>query len=232
MLVIFDCDGVLVDSENLSAEVLARCFAAEGLARTAQQVVETYRGKSVPDCVELATCELAQLPVWAQLSPAEQQARGAEFWRHMQLETLAACERELEPIAGVEAVLQLLQARVIPFCVASNGKHEKMAVTLVKTGLMPYFKGRIFSFEDVARGKPAPDLFLHAARTLGVEPAQTLVVEDSMTGIQAALAAGMRPLAFCPPAADGSANPLLPQMRALGVPHFQAMADLPSLIVN
>lgn len=232
MLVIFDCDGVLVDSETLSAEVLSRCFMAEGLARTAQDVIETYRGKSVPDCVAIATRELAQLPAWQNMSEAEQQTRGAEFWRHMQLETLEACKRELEPIEGVEAVLKKLQSRAIPFCVASNGKHEKMAVTLVKTGLMPYVAGNIFSFEDVARGKPAPDLFLHAAKTLGVAPAQTLVVEDSLTGIQAALAAGMRPLAFCPPEADSRANILLPQVQALGVEHFESMAQLPALLFD
>ncbi len=232
MLVIFDCDGVLVDSETLSAEVLSRCFIAEGLPRTAHQVIETYRGKSVPDCVAIATAELAPLEAWQGLSQVQQQARGAAFWRHMQLETLEACKRELEPIPGVETVLNILQDKQIPFCVASNGKHEKMAVTLVKTGLMPYFTGKIFSFEDVARGKPAPDLFLFAAKTLGQDPAAAVVVEDSLTGIHAALAAGMRPLAFCPQEADGGDNVLLPQVRALGVEHFDAMTQLPGLIFN
>ncbi len=232
MLVIFDCDGVLVDSETLSAEVLSRCFIAEGLPRSAQAVIETYRGKSVPDCVVIATEELSQLPSWQALSEGERQTRGAEFWRHMQLETLEACKRELEPIPHVEPVLQALQNKQVPFCVASNGKHEKMAVTLVKTGLMDYFVGNIFSFEDVVRGKPAPDLFLHAAKTMGVAASSAIVVEDSLTGIQAALAAGMRPLAYCPPEADGHDNVLLPQVRALGVEHFTSMTQLSGLIFN
>jgi beta-phosphoglucomutase-like phosphatase (HAD superfamily) len=114
--------------------------------------------------------------------------------------------------------------------VASNGKHEKMAMTLVKTDLLKFVEGRVFSFEDVTRGKPAPDLFLHAAKTLGVAAEQAVVVEDSLTGIQAALAAGMRPLAYCPPEADGSDNFLLAQMRTLGAECFFAMDELLPLL--
>jgi HAD superfamily hydrolase (TIGR01509 family) len=230
MLVIFDCDGVLVDSEVLSAQVLSECFQDEGLAVTAHDVVETYRGKSVPDCVAIATRELATLPSWQGLSLDELTSRTAVFWSNMQSKTLEACRERLQPIPGVEAVLQSLQKRGVPFAVGSNGKHEKMAITLDITGLLPYVKGRIFSYEDVARGKPAPDLFLYAAKTLGVDPSETLVVEDSLTGIQAALAAGMRPLAFCPPEIDGSDNVLLPQIRSLGVEYFTRMDQLLGLI--
>ena len=199
MLVIFDCDGVLVDSEVLAAEVLSECFQEEGLELTAEDVIEAYRGKSVPDCVVVAAVALAQLPHWQGLVENELSVRAGAFWRNMQLRTLEACRGRLKPIPGVEDVLKALQAHSIPFAVASNGKHEKMAITLDITGLLAYVKGRIFSFEDVARGKPAPDLFLFAAKTLGVDPENAIVVEDSLTGIQAALAAGMRPLAFCPP---------------------------------
>lgn len=230
MLVIFDCDGVLVDSETLSARVLSDCLRAEGFDASAHQVIETYRGKSVPDCVVIVTRELSTLAHWQGLSPEQQNQKGAAFWRDMQLKTLEACKRELTAIEGVEAVLSGLQARGINFCVASNGKHEKMAVTLVKTGLMSYFAGHIFSFEDVVRGKPAPDLFLYAAKTMGAAPAQTLVIEDSLTGLEAALAAGMKPFAYCPPEADGSENLLLPQVRAMGVTHFETMAELLALV--
>jgi beta-phosphoglucomutase-like phosphatase (HAD superfamily) len=95
---------------------------------------------------------------------------------------------------------------------------------------MPYVQGRIFSFEDVTRGKPAPDLFLHAASTLNIPAAQAIVVEDSLTGIQAAVAAGMRPLGYCPPNHDGSENCLLPGMRKLGAEVFFAMDELLPLI--
>jgi HAD superfamily hydrolase (TIGR01509 family) len=232
MLVIFDCDGVLVDSEVLAAQVLSECFQEAGLDVTAEDVIEAYRGKSVPDCVAIAARALAQLPEWLGLSEADIQERAAAFWRNMQLRTLEACRERLQPIPGVENVLKGLQQRGIPFAVGSNGKHEKMAITLDITGLLPYVKGRVFSYEDVARGKPAPDLFLFAAKTLGVDPSKTLVVEDSLTGIQAALAAGMRPLAFCPLEANGHENTLLPQVRALGVDYFTDMDQLLDLILR
>lgn len=232
MLVIFDCDGVLVDSEVLAAQVLSECFQDVGLDVTADDVIEAYRGKSVPDCIAIAARELAQLPEWQALTKDDVQQRAAVFWRNMQLRTLDACRERLQPIPGVENVLQGLQLHGIPFAVGSNGKHEKMAITLDITGLLPYVKGRVFSYEDVARGKPAPDLFLFAAKTLNADPAETIVIEDSLTGIQAALAAGMRPLAFCPPEIDGHANILLPHVRALGVDYFTDMAQLLDLILQ
>lgn len=232
MLVIFDCDGVLVDSEILSAEVLAESFRDAGREVSREHLLATYRGKSVPDCVAIATRELAQLPQNQHLSSEEKNALGAAFWRAMQLQTLEACKTRLRAIPGVQQVLQGLQAAAIPFCVASNGKHEKMAVTLAVTGLLPFVEERVFSFEEVARGKPAPDLFLHAAHTLGAAPAATFVVEDSITGVQAALAAGMTPLAYCPAEHDGSANHLLPQAEALGVTHFSHMEQLLPLLLG
>lgn len=232
MLVIFDCDGVLVDSEIISAQVSSDCLKEIGVNLSAEYILETYRGKSVADCIRMITEELSQLDDWQSLTDTEQAERGAQFWRHVQLQTLVVCEQQLEPVEGVMAVLDSLRAQQIPFCVASNGKHEKMRMTLAKTGIMPYVQGRVFSFEDVTRGKPAPDLFLHAAKTLNVEPAQAIVVEDSLTGIQAALAAGMRPLGYCPPNADGSDNCLLADMRTLGAEVFFAMDELMPLILK
>ena len=230
MLVIFDCDGVLVDSEIISAQVSSDCLKEIGVELSAETILETYRGKSVADCIRMITEELSQLDDWKSLTDAEKSERGAQFWRHVQLQTLVVCEQELEPVAGVMAVLDALKEKQIPFCVASNGKHEKMRMTLAKTGIMPYVQGRVFSFEDVTRGKPAPDLFLHAAKTLNVEPTQAIVVEDSLTGIQAAVAAGMRPLGYCPPNADGSDNCLLGEMRALGAEVFFSMDELMPLV--
>lgn len=232
MLVIFDCDGVLVDSEIISAQVSSDCLKEMGIDLSVETILETYRGKSVADCIRMITEELSQLDEWKLLADADKAERGAQFWRHVQLQTLVVCEQELEPVIGVMAVLDALQEKQIPFCVASNGKHEKMRMTLAKTGIMPYVQGRVFSFEDVTRGKPAPDLFLHAAKTLNVEPAKAIVVEDSLTGIQAAVAAGMRPLGYCPPNADGSDNCLLADMRALGAEVFFSMDELMPLILK
>ncbi len=232
MLVIFDCDGVLVDSEIISAQVSSDCLKEIGVELSAETILETYRGKSVADCIRMITEELSQLDDWKSLTDAEKSERGTQFWRHVQLQTLVVCEQELEPVAGVMAVLDALKEKQIPFCVASNGKHEKMRMTLAKTGIMPYVQGRVFSFEDVTRGKPAPDLFLHAAKTLNIEPTQAIVVEDSLTGIQAAVAAGMRPLGYCPPNADGSDNCLLGEMRALGAEVFFSMDELMPLILK
>lgn len=232
MLVIFDCDGVLVDSEIISAQVTSDCLKEIGIEISADYFLETYRGKSVADCILMITEELSIQDSWKSLNDAERAERGAQFWRHVQLQTLVVCEQQLEPITGIMPVLDYLRDHDIPFCVASNGKHEKMRMTLAKTNIMPYVQGRVFSFEDVTRGKPAPDLFLHAAKTLNVEPATAIVVEDSLTGIQAALAAGMRPLGYCPPNTNGSDNILLPEMRALGAEVFFAMDELIPLILK
>ena len=232
MLVIFDCDGVLVDSEIISAQVTSDCLKEIGVDLSAGYFLETYRGKSVADCIRMITAELSGQDSWKNLSEPERQERGATFWRYVQLQTLVACETQLEPVHGIMPVLDYLRDHQIPFCVASNGKHEKMRMTLAKTEIMPYVQGRVFSFEDVTRGKPAPDLFLHAAKTLNIEPAKAIVVEDSLTGIQAALAAGMRPLGYCPPNADGSDNCLLGEMKKLGAEVFFSMDELIPLILK
>lgn len=232
MLVIFDCDGVLVDSEIISAQVSSDCLKEIGITLDADYILETYRGKSVADCIRMITEELSQLESWKNYSDAEKSEQGAQFWRHVQLQTLVVCEQQLEPVKGVMPVLDYLRDNQIPFCVASNGKHEKMRMTLAKTGIISYVQGRVFSFEDVTRGKPAPDLFLHAAKTLNVPAEQAIVVEDSLTGIQAAVAAGMRPLGYCPPNHDGSDNTLLPAMRELGAEVFFSMDELIPLILK
>lgn len=231
MLVIFDCDGVLVDSEILSAQVFSESLAERyGIHVSPYYSLESYRGKSVPDCISMITAELTEKLNWHDVPQAERDERGRAFWRHVQLQTLAACDDRLFAVEGVEAVLKQLQSKHIPFCVASNGKHEKMAVTLVKTNLMSYVDGNIFSFEDVVRGKPAPDLFLYAAKTMNVPAADTIVVEDSLTGVIAAKAAGMRALAYCPPDEEGKPNSLIGQMTDLGAECFFHMDELIELI--
>jgi HAD superfamily hydrolase (TIGR01509 family) len=207
--VIFDCDGVLVDTEAISARVLAGLLTEVGLATTPQQCDELYRGRSMPSVLKLAT-ERFGAPLPDDLSERYYGAVKEAF------------ARELEPVPGVVAALERI---ALPACVASSGPHHKMAVTLRRTGLWERFEGRIFSATDVEHGKPAPDLFLHAARAMGFEPAATAVVEDSVPGIEAARAAGMRALAFAR-GSDADAEALA----AAGGEPFHDMAELPGLL--
>lgn len=179
-LVIFDCDGVLVDSERLSHRVLHAMLIEMGVSISLQQTVERFIGSSMPTCVARVGLLLGAPP------PADFLA---EFARRTR--TVFAAELGLVP--GVE---QVLAALAVPCCVASNGNRAKVDFTLGHTGLLARFAGRIFTADDVMHPKPAPDLFLHAARQLGAEPGRTTVVEDTATGITAAKAAGMRAIGF------------------------------------
>ncbi|MEE1782574.1 HAD family hydrolase [Streptomyces sp. SP17BM10] len=207
-LVIFDCDGVLVDSEVIAARVQMRLGAELGWPLTLPDVVEHFIGRS----------EAANHAVVAErLGGAT-----ADRWRERFVELHAeAVDAELEPVPGIR---EALAAIALPTCVASSGSHDKMRHTLGRTGLYDHFAGRIFSATEVGRGKPAPDLFLHAARTMGVDPAACVVVEDSLPGVQAARAAGMRAL--------GYAGGLTPAERLAGPDTvvFDDMRKLPELI--
>jgi HAD superfamily hydrolase (TIGR01509 family) len=179
-LVIFDCDGVLVDSERLSHEVLVQMLAEFGVHLGFDEAVRQFMGRSTAG----AMARVGEL-----LGPAMPQ----DFLARFSQRSRQAFEAGLTAVPGIEALLDALRC---PFCVASNGNPAKVAFTLGHTGLLPRFAGRIFTAEDVAHPKPAPDLFLHAARTLGARPAQTTVVEDTATGIRAAKAAGMRAIGY------------------------------------
>jgi len=205
--VIFDCDGVLVDTELISNTVLAGLLTDAGCETTLELCLRDYRGRSLASVMELAAARHgAALP--GDVPERYYDAVEARF------------ARELEPIAGIAAALDEID---LPICVASSGPHRKMAVTLRATGLWERFEGRIFSACEVAHGKPAPDLFLYAARQMGFDPASTAVVEDSLPGVQAARAAGMRALAF---AADTDPAALA----AAGGEVFDDMAQLPALL--
>lgn len=181
-LVIFDCDGVLVDSERLCVEVEARLLTDLGWPLSPPEVVERFVGRS--DAYLLGEIEAAL-------------GRPVPEWTARYQDALhAAFRADLRPVAGIEAALDAIAALGLPTCVASSGTHEKMALTLGLTGLHDRFAGRIFSATEVANGKPAPDLFLHAAEQMGVDPARCVVVEDSPSGVQAARAAGMRCVAY------------------------------------
>jgi HAD superfamily hydrolase (TIGR01509 family) len=174
-LVIFDCDGVLVDSESLAAAALATELARAGIATTAQDCLDHYTGLSLDSVIERIEEQ------WERKLPED-------FRERLRERDYDAFRRYLRPIAGVE---RLLSSLTTAKCVASSGSLEKLGVTLTATGLMPYFAPNVFSAEQVARGKPAPDLFLYAARRMGVPPDACIVVEDSVAGVTAARDAGM-----------------------------------------
>ncbi len=205
--VIFDCDGVLVDTEPIANRVLSGLLTEAGLPTTFEDCMRDYRGRAMVSVLAMATERLGRE------LPFDVAARYYE-----EVEEIFA--RELEPVPGVVDALDRIE---LPACVASSGPHHKMAVTLRSTGLWDRFEGRIFSASEVEHGKPAPDLFLHAAREMGFDPAATAVVEDSVPGIEAARAAGMRALAF-------ARHTDRADLEAAGGEPFDDMAELPALL--
>ncbi|MFI6565505.1 HAD family hydrolase [Streptomyces sp. NPDC050534] len=178
-LVIFDNDGVLVDSEPISNRLLAAYLTELGHPTSYEESLRDYMGAAmhrVHDVVKERTG----------------QALPADFDDVFHARVFAAFERDLEPVAGAVGLLEKLAADGVPYCVASSGSHERIRVGHRKTGLDRWFDdGRVFSSQDVGRGKPAPDLFLYAAERMGVAPERCVVVEDSPLGVRAANAAGM-----------------------------------------
>lgn len=202
-LVIFDCDGVLVDSELIVSRVLADRMRQLGIQITDQECTRAFAGLDQAAAAQLITDRLggAVPPGW---------------FDALTVAVDAALRAQVTPVSGIVPVLQQLR---VPACVASNGRPEKVALTLGSCGLAAYFEGRVFTAAEVARGKPAPDLFLLAASRMGVPPARCVVVEDSESGVAAARNAGMRVLRYAP---DGCAPE---PVRA-----FRSMAELPSLL--
>ncbi|MFI0895278.1 HAD family hydrolase [Streptomyces sp. NPDC020983] len=209
-LVIFDCDGVLVDSERIAVRVQVGLGAELGWALDEAEVVERFIGRSHAAIREQVAERLGE----------DVAGRWAELFeeRHR-----VAVDAELVPVDGLP---EALAAIGLPTCVASSGSHDKMRHTLGRTGLYDHFAGRIFSASEVARGKPEPDLFLHAARRMGADPAACVVVEDSRPGVTAARAAGMR--------AFGYAGGLTPAERLAGpgTTVFHDMRELPALLAG
>ncbi|MFC5721989.1 HAD family hydrolase [Streptomyces gamaensis] len=178
-LVIFDNDGVLVDSEPISNAILAGYLTELGHPTTFEDSLRDYMGAAVHRVHDLVRERTGQ-----ELPP--------DFDEAFHARVFAAFARDLQPIKGAVEVLEALVAEGVPYCVASSGTHERIRIGHRKTGLDSWFEEEwIFSAEDVGRGKPAPDLFLHAARSMGADPARCAVVEDSPLGVQAAVAAGM-----------------------------------------
>jgi HAD superfamily hydrolase (TIGR01509 family) len=207
-LVIFDCDGVLVDSEPIANRVFAHMLAGQGLVLDDAQMDELFLGRTMAHCLALAAGRLGRpLP--------------EDFEAEHDRRLFAALADELAPVPGV---LRVLDGLASPFCVATNGSADKLRLSLAKVGLLPRFEGRMFSADEVAQGKPAPDLFLHAAQRMGVPPSACVVVEDSPAGVAAGVAAGMRVLGFaaCTPAA---------RLHGAGARQvFASMDELPALL--
>ena len=180
-LVIFDLDGTLVDSEPLANRVLWEHLCRIGLPWTLAQAEARFTGRALADCFAIVRDELG-LDVPATFADA------------MQVETLERLERELRPMPGAAAMLAALD---LPRCIASGSEPRKIDLELRVTGLRGHFADdALFSVWQVARGKPAPDLFLHAAAAMGVAPHRCVVVEDSGPGVAAGQAAGMRVLGY------------------------------------
>jgi HAD superfamily hydrolase (TIGR01509 family) len=174
---------VLVDSERITSRVWAGLLTETGLPTTTEQSLATYLGNSMARCIEIVTERLGHAPPDTLLP---------RFFEEVKV----ALQNEVVPVDGIVDVLDALDAAGIPYGVASNGEHEKMRTTLGATGLLTRFEGRRFSAVDVARPKPAPDLFLHAAAILGFDPSRTIVVEDSPLGVQGAHTAGMTVIGY------------------------------------
>ncbi|MEU1123934.1 HAD family hydrolase [Streptomyces sp. NPDC005899] len=209
-LVIFDNDGVLVDSEPLSNTVLAGYLTELGHLTSYEESIRDYMGAAVHRIHDLVEERTGQ-----KLPPS--------FDEELHRRTVAAFQDELVVVEGVEELLGTLVADGVAYCVASSGSHQKIAAGHRRTGLDQWFEDEwIFSSEDVGRGKPAPDLFLHAAARMGVAPERCVVIEDSPLGVEAARSAGMDVYGF---------TSMMPADRLVGVTgHFSDMSQLPKLL--
>lgn len=204
-LVIFDCDGVLVDSEELANQVLCQALNELGVDISEPRSIELFRGRSLVSCGKIIEQEFNVLVA-------------ESFWDQLQQLTFARFTEELLPVEGVEKLLAELE---YPACVASSGDFIKLAFSLTTTGLERFFSQRIYSAQQVRRGKPAPDLFLYAAGRCGVAAANACVIEDSRAGVEAALAAKMPVLWYRGP-----------KQVPKGCIAFESMAQLPGLLAE
>ncbi len=207
--VLFDCDGVIVDSEGPTFLMLQADFAAHGLPLTLHELETDWIGATAEDLHLRARSEGATLPDdWV-----------ADFYVRLNIRLADG----IPLIPGIVPVLDALDLAGIPYAVCSNGTLPKMQITLGQHGLIPRLNGHSYSGQALGRPKPAPDVYLHAARALNVAPETAVVVEDSPTGARAARAAGIRCLGYAPFGAH-------PGLTAEGAALFQSMSDLPALL--
>jgi len=208
-LVIFDCDGVLVETEARMNDGLAAYFTERGLAMSGRECRERFQGHSLRDLCRHHP-DIAPLGL------------DHEVLRDQMYQNLAT---GIEAVEGVESLVETLNDQHVPVCVASSGALRKMHMTLGQTRLLPRLKDVLFSADTVARSKPHPDIFEHAARQMGQNIKQSVVIEDSVTGVKAGIAAGARVLGYCgDPFTDADA------MRVVGAETFTHMDDVLGLL--
>jgi HAD superfamily hydrolase (TIGR01509 family) len=207
-LVIFDCDGVVVDSERVVHDVFGAFIRSLGARLSEAEVFERFLGRRLAECMAIVE-DLTGQPV----PPGALERYCTERDRVLR--------EQVQPVAGIREVLEGLR---IPYCIASSGDLDKMRLTLGATKLLPLFADRFYSATQVPHGKPAPDVFLFAAERMGAEPARTLVIEDSVNGVLAGCAAGMTVFGF----AGLTASEKLSEAGAALT--FTAMRDLPALL--
>lgn len=209
-LVIFDCDGVIIDSEAIAGRITAASLSELGWAMTAEEAQHRFVGMGLVDIMPLVATAIGR-PV-----PAD--------WRHdLKRRYVTALAEEVTTVPGAVEAMRALSACGMVWRVASNSSHEEMAVKFGRVGLTDFVAGRLHSYTDVPRAKPEPDLFLATAAAEGVKPAECVVIEDSIVGARAAAAAGMDCLAYVP-YGDGAT------LRQTGAVPFASMFDLPRLI--
>jgi HAD superfamily hydrolase (TIGR01509 family) len=210
-LVIFDCDGVLVDTETLANHHLVKMLGASGYAITFEEARRNL-------------CGMPMRAVKAKVE-AEGYSLGEDFVDRWYQAIPIIFENGVEAIPYIEDVISAVKRAELPYCVASSAHVEKMHITLGKTGLIEHFQDVLYSASMVARGKPFPDLFLHAAKEMGYEPSQAVVIEDSVAGTKAGTAAGMRVFSYC-----GDEHSDREGLTAAGGILFDDMRKLPALL--
>ncbi|MGC3937701.1 HAD family hydrolase [Roseobacter sp. EG26] len=208
-MVIFDCDGVLVDSEPLTNVVMRNNLARHGLDISLDRITELFVGGTMMGVMQKSRELGADLP---------------EDWLDaIYAEMFDVLAQEVELIPDIKPVLDALDAAGILYAVGSNGPHRKMEITLTRTGLMDRFRGRIVSREDVATPKPAPDVYLKAARDAGIAVDRCVVVDDSPSGARAGQAAGMITFGYVAQSDRGRMKPVCDRL-------FTSMKDLPGML--
>lgn len=205
--IIFDCDGVLVDSESISAKIFQEMAAELGFEMDFETAVEQFAGASMNDNIQFVANNISgEVPV--------------DFEKEFRKRTYEAFKTDIKPIPGVKELLNKVN---VPICVASSGPVAKIELNLTVTGLINKFKGRIFSCYDINSWKPEPEIYMHAAKEMGFTPDDCVVIEDSASGIRAGVAGGFKVFAL--------ANETKKQkFEQLGASVFESMKDLKSIL--
>ena len=205
--IIFDCDGVLVDSETISAKIFQKMAKELGFDLDYETAVEEFAGASMPENLKFIENNIeGNLP--------------EAFEKKFRKRTYETFKTDLKPIDGVHELLKKVK---VPFCVASSGPVEKIRLNLSTTNLMEQFEGRIFSSYELGSWKPEPGIFLHAAKVMGYSPSECVVIEDSEAGIKAAVAGGFKVYAFGTSQKEST-------FKQLGATVFYSMKELESLL--